>query len=111
MRRHVRKRPCDVYRVYDKHDRLLYVGMSANAFQRIAQHRKEHQPWVGYAVYFTVDRYANRRAAAHIEAKAISEEGPKWNQSLNRSALECSTNLNLDLIEEPEAFMFNPERG
>lgn len=106
MRRHLRKAPCDVYRVYDKHGLLLYVGMSSNAFSRVEQHRSEGWRWTYAADFYTVTRYANRRAAAHIEARAIDQESPIWNKSLSRIALECVGGLNLSPIEESGPYHF-----
>lgn len=106
MRRHVRKLPCDVYRIFDAEGRLLYVGMSANAFGRLAQHKADYQPWIPLAASFEVTRYRNRRSAAYMEALIINEESPAWNVRTESLSLAKYEGADLTPIEPPEMFPF-----
>lgn len=106
MRRHVRKLPCDVYRIFDSQGRLLYVGMSANAFKRIDQHRSDYQPWIPIADHIEVTRYRNRRSAAYMEALIINEESPAWNVRNESKSLAKYEAADLTPIEAPEVFPF-----
>lgn len=106
MRRHVRKLPCDVYRIFDAQGQLLYVGMSTNAFRRIVQHKADHQPWIPIADSIEVTRYRNRRSAAYMEALIINEESPTWNVQNESSSLAKYDYADLTPIEAAEVFPF-----
>jgi excinuclease UvrABC nuclease subunit len=106
MRRHVRKLPCDVYRIFDAEGHLLYVGMSANVFRRMEQHKADYQPWIPLAASFEVTRYRNRRSAAYMEALIINEESPAWNVRNESKSLNKYESADLTPIEAAEVFPF-----
>lgn len=82
--RRLSKFATDVYRVYDIHGQLLYVGASVNVFTRLRAHR-QYAEWWPLAHEATVTRYENRRMARHVEAIAIREERPQFNVTDERS--------------------------
>lgn len=77
--RRLERHGADVYRVYSSDDALLYVGCSIDAYTRIGQHKKYSGGWFAQMARFTVTRYASRRVALAIEAKAINDEQPLYN--------------------------------
>lgn len=71
-----------VYRFYDADDRLLYVGMTWNLPNRIAQHRRTE--WFKKErVRTEVVRVGPEREARRLEREAIRTESPKYNVSQN----------------------------
>ena len=67
-----------LYRAYSASMGLLYVGISANAWARIAGH-KERSPWFGEAVWFKLQSFNTRKEAEAAELEAIRTERPKYN--------------------------------
>lgn len=78
--------PTDVYRVFDANNRLLYIGVSVNVFDRMNKHRS-YAEWWPVASHGRVIRYRNRRIARHIEAVAIETEAPIYNCTRELSEL------------------------
>ena len=103
--------PHDVYRVFDAHGALLYVGLSRNAFKRISEHKSEHQPWWPDARTFSVTRYADKRSGRYHEALAIGAERPRWNIRPETSALASAPHIHREPIEPTETFPINCERS
>jgi hypothetical protein len=66
-----------LYRHYDACGRLLYVGVSLSAVQRLIQHRQA--PWAGEIADVKVEYFDSREAALRAEANAIKAEGPVHN--------------------------------
>lgn len=73
-------RPHVLYRMYDRGDRLLYVGITADMSDRIQGHR-EGKGWWGEVVTIRLEHYPNRLAALRAEKQAISSENPVHNIS------------------------------
>jgi hypothetical protein len=71
-------KPTDLYRHWDKDGRLLYVGISLSATQRLAAHMHGSH-WSDSIASVTIDRYPDRMAALHAEREAIETEGPLHN--------------------------------
>jgi predicted GIY-YIG superfamily endonuclease len=71
-------KPTDLYRHYDADGRLLYVGISLDAFSRLRQHNRDSK-WAGQKVTMTTVPYQNRAAALAAEAEAIRTENPIYN--------------------------------
>lgn len=69
---------CDLYRHFDAEGRLLYVGISASAVQRLAAH-KIKAPWASQISKVTVHHFATRPDALYAERRAIREETPLHN--------------------------------
>lgn len=72
-----------VYRIYDADGRLLYVGMSINAVQRLAAHRYQQEWWPRVA-RVDIEHFVGRKAAARAEALAIETEAPEFNVNPGR---------------------------
>lgn len=73
-----RQEPTTLYRFFDERHRLLYVGISANAYARIAMHSKV-QPWWQRVRQATMEHFPDRPAARHAELVAIQTEHPIFN--------------------------------
>lgn len=69
----------NLYRHWDKNDKLLYVGISLNAVARLSQHRNKR--WFGEIAKVTVEKCPTREAALEAETKAIETEDPINNAS------------------------------
>ena len=67
-----------VYRVYDKSERLIYVGVCKNLSQRIDTHRMNTW-WASDAAKVKASVYPSPEAARAVERAAIREEDPRWN--------------------------------
>jgi excinuclease UvrABC nuclease subunit len=67
-----------LYRCYDRAHRLLYVGISYNAFKRLRAH-KRNTAWAAKAKLITIRHYQTRAAAARAEARAVLLERPRHN--------------------------------
>jgi hypothetical protein len=66
-----------LYRHFDKHGELLYVGISLSAVARLSQHRNKQ--WFSQIESVTVEKFATREEAEAAEFTAIREELPKFN--------------------------------
>lgn len=67
-----------VYRFYDAHHTLLYVGMSDKAGQRWNRHADEKW-WFEQVVRVDVQHYPTREQASEAEVQAIQTEAPVYN--------------------------------
>lgn len=67
-----------LYRFFDERGTLLYVGISASAFKRMASHNRRAR-WFGKARSVTIEWFRNREEALWAEAKAIFYEYPRYN--------------------------------
>lgn len=70
--------PTVLYRHYDKAGKLLYVGISLSAAQRLEQHMRA-AGWAGEIAQVTIERFSNRQLALDAERAAICAEQPCWN--------------------------------
>lgn len=68
-----------LYRLYDLENRLLYVGVAANPLQRWAGHSTTKEWWPEVSVR-EIEWFPTRIEAETAEAKAITEDAPKWNK-------------------------------
>lgn len=66
-----------LYRHFDIDGRLLYVGISKNAVQRLSQHTSS--PWMQKIRTVTVEMCQSREHALEAEALAIRSEKPAYN--------------------------------
>lgn len=69
----------DLYRFFDKDDRLLYVGISVSSAQRLSQHRSSQGWWRQVARMEVSHLDCERREAEQIEASVIKTERPLHN--------------------------------
>src|SRR5262249_31908278 len=72
----------NLYRAYDADGRLLYVGISLSAFNRLIDHKRD-SGWASEMVTMTVERFPTREIAEWEERKAIKEQRPIWNRAHN----------------------------
>lgn len=87
----------DLYRFFDVHDVLLYVGISLNAAQRASQHRTDKHWWPEVHRMEVEHLVCDRGAAIVIERNAILNEAPLYNVMHN-------TPIMLSLGDGPIAF-------
>lgn len=78
----IQETPTSVYRYYDKHGVLLYVGITGRGMARNAEHNKT-QEWWPYVTRQEVDHYKSRRAAGNIEKQLIQQHRPPFNVQHN----------------------------
>lgn len=67
----------ELYRHFDKRGRLLYVGISASAVQRLARHKITSE-WFSAIAFVKIERFSTRAAAQQAEAAAIPKERPRY---------------------------------
>lgn len=67
-----------LYRHFDVHGNLLYVGISIDAIQRFSEHRREKR-WSASIVSMTVEHFETREEAIKAETVAIKLEKPLYN--------------------------------
>lgn len=67
-----------LYRFFSEDGALLYVGISADPFKRMTQHR-DGKPWWSEVAQVTIERHPSRSAALLAEAAAIRDEVPRYN--------------------------------
>ena len=70
--------PAAVYRLFDEHGVLLYVGASYDPNARIKRHMAKS--WGSEIARTKVSWYDDRRTAFGVEAIAIREEEPRYNR-------------------------------
>ncbi len=70
--------PCFLYRFFDGHDQLLYVGISEAPLARWKGHSKT-QPWWNDIDRIEAARYDTRGEAESAELAAIRFESPRYN--------------------------------
>ena len=75
-----------VYRMFDEHGDLLYIGKSGNYFQRMETHMKD-KPWWGQVANITVTHYPCRCTCEDGEREAIQLEMPKYNVQHNQARI------------------------
>lgn len=67
-----------VYRLYDTHGQLLYVGKADNVGDRLDQHR-QGRGWWSEVAYATQEAFGSPFDAYQAEDRAIVLERPKYN--------------------------------
>lgn len=72
-----------LYRHFDKKERLLYVGITANLASRTAAHMKRSQ-WAKDVSRTTSESFPTRIKAAIAELQAIDREKPVYNLTYSR---------------------------
>lgn len=72
-----------LYRLFNKNDELLYVGISKSAIHRLHQHL-EKQPWAEQVAKQTIERFPHRAALEAAEKVAIQNEHPIHNITHNK---------------------------
>lgn len=72
-------RPTLVYRLYDRDDSLLYVGITVDHVARFRQHRNWHIDWWPAVDHVIFEEHPNRAEAAYAEMVAMILERPRKN--------------------------------
>lgn len=67
-----------LYRHFDKRGKLLYVGISLSALQRLGQHR-ENAHWYSEISKVTIHPFRDQASAENAERRAIKSEKPLHN--------------------------------
>lgn len=72
--------PVSVYRAYDEHGVLLYVGITDNVKRRIHTEHRSRSGWYKSARRVDVRVFTDRETALRVEATACVTEEPTWPQ-------------------------------
>jgi hypothetical protein len=83
MKNETRIKRVALYRHYDDHSILLYVGISLSAIYRLSQHRLT-STWISSAVRMETMWFNTREEAKAAEKKAIQIEKPIHNVKYNK---------------------------
>ena len=67
-----------LYRFFDAHNDLLYVGITCNPGARIQTHARQKMWWLEMAS-MTAEHFPSRRALQRAELEAIRAEDPRYN--------------------------------
>ena len=72
---------CQLYRHFDAEGRLLYVGISLSAVERLKQH-VTRAGWSAEIASITVETHPDRKTAMEAERRAVETERPLYNKML-----------------------------
>jgi DNA-binding transcriptional regulator YiaG len=86
--RHMKDKPTQLYRAYDRNGDLLYVGISLSTINRASQHQRD-AAWFSEMARMEVELFDTREAAVAAEQIAIKTEEPKHNVCHNRPPPEA----------------------
>jgi hypothetical protein len=75
----MKPRRCELYRHFDKDNRLLYVGISYSALSRLMEGHRSQSHWFDDIVRVEIERYPTRKDAEKAELEAIGREKPLHN--------------------------------
>jgi predicted GIY-YIG superfamily endonuclease len=96
-------RPHVLYRAYDKHARLLYIGITLNLGNRMAQHG-EDKPWWCDVADIKLEQHDSRTSALEAERQAIISERPLHNV-VHNSGRTCLSEARAKRVKENEGRM------
>jgi predicted GIY-YIG superfamily endonuclease len=88
--------PACVYRFFDAHDELLYIGSTISLPRRVVEHNKG-QSWWREVDRATVVHYDSEGAARGAERDAIRAEGPKFNTAQKRRVKKGSKRMSISM--------------
>lgn len=74
----------NLYRFFDAQGGLLYIGISYNAWARMAGHRM-NASWWSQVASASIEHFPTRAEAAQAERSAIEAERPAHNVAYNQS--------------------------
>jgi len=107
------RRAPTVYRIYDKADRLLYVGVTWVVGARLTRHRQHSWSWM--ARTFSVEEFPTWGLAERGEYHAIQDEGPLFNsdrsQCFQGTALEARAAIPAGLERRPLGWRIRARSG
>lgn len=67
-----------IYRHFDREGTLLYIGTTANLFQRMLGHSRNSH-WHDQIATITLEHCSSKKEAFRLEAEAIYKESPLFN--------------------------------
>jgi len=67
-----------LYRLWNDHHALLYVGITDDVDARMDEHRAD-KPWWGEVTQTSIEEFGSRRRAIEAETRAIFWEQPRYN--------------------------------
>ncbi len=88
-----------LYRHFDSEGRLLYVGISVSAINRLKQHMSGAQ-WAMEISEVRIEWFADRASAERAERLAIMNEKPIYNKILNQNPPAPHQTGNAKLLKE-----------
>lgn len=92
-----------LYRFFGADGKLLYVGISADAFNRAKGHASTSD-WSDEAASMTVTRYPTRFAAMKAERQAIGVECPLYNKARPPEMLPPPAPEGMEMVGEDDEF-------
>lgn len=99
----------DLYRMFDRAGRLLYIGISFNAGERATQHA-ESKPWWPQVDHIRIEHLeCDRESALRREEWAIRAERPKYNKVHNSSDRYLTRPIPLEPYDTPYELLSSPE--
>jgi len=99
---------CSLYRHFDKDNRLLYVGVSLSALNRLAQHA-DASHWFADIATVKIETFEDRSVALAAEREAILKENPLHNlkrPTIREIKASHSEESRIDLVRR--IVQFNP---
>lgn len=90
---------CAVYRCWDAHGKLLYVGCSPNPLSRVGEHAR-FKAWAQNLATITVEWFDGKPEALAAEKAAIQKQTPEWNVHHSASPKRCAPPYLVDLEDE-----------
>lgn len=98
----------DLYRMFDRAGRLLYVGISFNAGERATQHA-ETKPWWPQVDHIRIEHMnCDRTTALKREEWAIRQERPKYNKVHNNTDQYALRPIPLEPFDTPYELLSSP---
>jgi len=78
-----------LYRHFDKENKLLYIGISLSTFARLSQH-KDHSEWFKKINRVSIEHFETREEAMAAERNAIKFENPMFNIAMKKTMAEIA---------------------
>ena len=94
-----------LYRHFDASGRLLYVGMSVNPVQRLAQHYDS--VWADEIARVDINYFSDRTTAAAAEREAILTEKPLHNIAGNPASAKYRSSASIMFSARVPLALFN----
>lgn len=73
----------NLYRHYDADGKLLYVGISLSAVERLNRHKRGKSSWFSQISRVEIEAHETRSGALKAEREAIENESPEYNKIFN----------------------------
>jgi hypothetical protein len=89
-----------LYRMFDEHGHLLYIGITGDLGKRLGQH--SFKRWFPLVQRITLEWLPNRAAALVAERRAISAERPRYNLAVLQPPKEPPKKARRPVPRKPE---------